>query len=307
MQASASAEAFRKVHPREYYTRFTTQGVRPDGRALSASRALSITPGAVGKADGSAMVRLGDTTVLGTVRAEVTKAMPESLDSGRLAIKLVITPLASPAVRAGRPNDAAAAISNMLERIMTSSEAVRLQDLAVGDVAEGMVWILYCDLYCLDYAGNVADAALVALLAALQDTKLPTLEAGAEESDELVVSDAPPRCLTLQHIPAPLSFAVVGLHIVADPTFEEECLGYGSAEVDAALLITGGGGGYGAIEVGETYDSFTVVTDENQKLCGVHKPGGSALSEAQLRECVELARARSRHIASLLEGVVAPQ
>lgn len=187
------------------------------------------------------------------------------------------------------------AISNRLDRIVASCEVVRLQDLAVGEVAEDMVWVLYCDLYCLEYDGNVLDAAMVALLAALQDTKLPVLERleGAEPDAQLVVSEtAPPRALVLQHLPATLSFAVVDSHIVADPTLEEESLG-GSTDVDAALL------GGGAAEVGATSDSFTVVTDEEQRLCGVHKAGGSPLADSQLRECVELARARGRHLASL--------
>lgn len=291
----AAAQAFRKVHPREFYERFIAEGVRPDGRALTAAREVSITPAAVSKADGSAMVRLGDTMVLATVRAEVTRAALETPGCGRLAINLVLTPLASPAVRAGRPNDAAAAISNRLDRIVASSEVVRLQDLAVGDVAEGLVWILYCDLYCLDYDGNVTDAAMLALLAALQDTTLPVLEAADEVAGELVVApDAPPRPLALQQVPATLSFGVVGTHIVADPTLQEEGLA-GSIDVDAALL------GGGAIEVGTTCDSFTVVTDEDGRLGGVHKAGGSALTDAQLRECIELARLRGSAMRHLLE------
>jgi len=36
------------------------------------------------------------------------------------------------------------------------------------------VWYLYVDLYCLDYDGNLFDASLVALLAALHDGKATT-------------------------------------------------------------------------------------------------------------------------------------
>jgi len=32
-----------------------------------------------------------------------------------------------------------------------------------------MTWYLYVDIYCLDYDGNVFDACLIALLAALAD------------------------------------------------------------------------------------------------------------------------------------------
>eukprot|EP01047_Picozoa_sp_COSAG01_P062559 COSAG01_NODE_7973_length_2968_cov_8.650052_4_plen_270_part_00 len=239
MPSSHVAEAFRKVHPCEYYERFVSQDVRPDGRGLTAARSTSITRGAVGKADGSAIVRLGNTTVLGTVRAEVMAAAADAPNAGRLAVNLELTALALPTVRAGRPNDAAAATSNFLEQILAGNEVVRVEDLVISEAGQGQVWILYCDLYCLDYDGNLTDAALIALVAALQDTKLPILEAGPAIDAELVVSAKPPRSLSLQHVPVVLTFAIIGTYIVADPTCQEERLG-GSTDVDAALL--GGGG-----------------------------------------------------------------
>ena len=33
------------------------------------------------------------------------------------------------------------------------------------------MWVLYCDLLCLDYDGNVTDACVLALLAALKNSK----------------------------------------------------------------------------------------------------------------------------------------
>jgi len=33
------------------------------------------------------------------------------------------------------------------------------------------VWVLYCDLVCLSYDGNVGDTSVLALLAALQNSK----------------------------------------------------------------------------------------------------------------------------------------
>ena len=283
--ARDAAAAFSKVHPREYYERFLDRSVRPDGRALADTRPTSITRGAVSSADGSAMVKLGSTTVLGTVRAEVTSPAADAPNAGRLAVNLVVTALASPTVRAGRPNDAAAAMSHTLERIVASSEIVRVEDLVI-EAGEGQVWVLYCDLYCLDYDGNVMDAALIALLAALQDTKLPVLEPGP--ADKLVVTPgAPPKPVALNRTPVALTLAVIDTHIIADPTAQEESLG-GSVDVDAALL------GGSAMEAGCTSDNFSIVIGDNDTLCGIYKAGGTALSDAQLRHSVELARARAQ-------------
>ena len=280
------------MHPREFYERFLAQSVRPDGRALTATRSTTVTRGAVGKADGSALVKQGSTTVLGTVRAEVTSAAPDAPNAGRLAVNLVMTALASPTVRAGRPNDAAAAMSHTLERIIASNEVVKVEDLVISEAGVGQVWILYCDLYCLDYDGNVMDAALLALLAALQETKLPVLEMGPAE--RLVVSPgAAPRPVVLNHTPVALTLAVIDTHVVADPTQQEEELG-GSVDVDAALL------GGSALEAGATSDNFTVVVGDNDELSGLYKAGGTALSDEVLRQSVELARVRAAEVRLML-------
>lgn len=34
-----------------------------------------------------------------------------------------------------------------------------------------LVWTLYCDIVCLDYGGNVTDACVLSLLAALNNSK----------------------------------------------------------------------------------------------------------------------------------------
>lgn len=43
------------------------------------------------------------------------------------------------------------------------------------------VWCLFCDVVCLNYDGNLTDAALVALVAALQDLRLPATNFDADE------------------------------------------------------------------------------------------------------------------------------
>ena len=70
--AESEAAAFRKVQPLEYYLRFLSQGVRPDGRALLRARKATATGGAVSSADGSCMLKLGQTVVIAGVQAEPT-------------------------------------------------------------------------------------------------------------------------------------------------------------------------------------------------------------------------------------------
>ena len=65
-----SAAAFRKLFPEDYLDRFLAEGLRPDGRAPTAPRDLSVHVGG-SQAPGSALVKLGGTTVVTTVALDL--------------------------------------------------------------------------------------------------------------------------------------------------------------------------------------------------------------------------------------------
>lgn len=69
-------EAFRNLYPDLYFDRFLENGIRPDGRAFGGARPVTIGPDAVGTADASALVKLGNTTVLSGLKFEASAALP---------------------------------------------------------------------------------------------------------------------------------------------------------------------------------------------------------------------------------------
>lgn len=124
--------------------------------------------------------------------------------------------------------------------------------------------MLYLDLYILNAAGCLQDAALLAAVAALQDTVLPAVRitdegnverggsGGSDSSDDVqqpaaaagsqqqVARGAP---LVLQSQPLSLTCGLYKGRLVADPDHEEEAL-------------------MGA--------SISVIVDEQQRLLGAH-------------------------------------
>ena len=70
-QDTLEPDAFRKLYPDQYYSRFLAEGLRPDGRPLSQARPTTIALGAVTTADSSALVKIGNTTVMAGVKLEV--------------------------------------------------------------------------------------------------------------------------------------------------------------------------------------------------------------------------------------------
>ncbi|KAK7818498.1 hypothetical protein U0070_013057 [Myodes glareolus] len=63
------AAGFKTVEPLEYYRRFLKENCRPDGRELGEFRTTTVNIGSISTADGSALVKLGNTTVVCGVKA----------------------------------------------------------------------------------------------------------------------------------------------------------------------------------------------------------------------------------------------
>jgi exosome complex component RRP43 len=104
---------FRTLQPEEFYRQHLEAGVRPDGRALGERRAVAVSAGTIGTADGSAVVRQGSTTVVCGVRAELAPPRATEPDRGYLVPNLALPALCSPHCRPGPPSVAAQAATQV--------------------------------------------------------------------------------------------------------------------------------------------------------------------------------------------------
>jgi exosome complex RNA-binding protein Rrp42 (RNase PH superfamily) len=104
---------------------------------------------------------------------------------------------------------------------------VNLSELCI---ASGQcVWMLQLDVVCLCHDGNVVDAALIALVAALRSLRLPVPT--VLEDGEVVVHPTSTTALTLGPLPVSLTCGVVLGHVLSDPTALEE------AQADASVTV----------------------------------------------------------------------
>lgn len=104
------------------------------------------------------------------------------------------------------------------------------------------MWALYLDLVCINYDSNIFDAAMLALLGALRDTRLP--RATYDPTSGTVVCSPPFSSLSasgsaglhplpLRCQPLACTFGSFGAHLLPDPTaFEAPYL---DAETTVAL------------------------------------------------------------------------
>uniref|UniRef100_A0A3Q1BAM1 Ribosomal RNA-processing protein 43 n=1 Tax=Amphiprion ocellaris TaxID=80972 RepID=A0A3Q1BAM1_AMPOC len=263
-----------KTVPLEYHRSFLKENCRPDGRELSEFRTTTLNIGSISTADGSALVKMGNTTIICGIKA-VKAPEDSSPGKGYIVPNVDLPPLCSSRFRPGPPGEQAQAASQFIADVIESSEVIKTEDLCID--RGKLCWVLYCDIMCLDYDGNILDACIIALLAALKNTQLPEITINKETCTPEV--NPAKRCgLHIHKHPVGASFCVFdGSILIVDPTAEEESL---------------------------STSQLTVVTDEAGRLCSLHKPGGTSLSGEKLQECISRATARQREIQKLIDKVI---
>ncbi|XP_038877146.1 exosome complex component RRP43 isoform X2 [Benincasa hispida] len=288
LSSEMEVDAFRRLFPIQFYERHLAESIRPDGRGLGKARDTTIALGPVSSANGSALAKIGSTTMLAAIKMEVMTPFIESPDEGCIAIDFHMPPICSPIVRPGRPAEAAPVISKQLSDTISSSGMIDLRELSI--VKGKAAWMAYLDVYCLDADGSLFDAALLSAAAAFSHLRIPVValnddgkvifvseEEGGENFEKEPVNKER-RKLKLNSIPFSLTCLLHKKYILADPTAEEE-------------------------SVMETI--VTVVLDSSGQLVSFYKPGGSVLAyTSAVQDCVALTRQRSKELQMILDEAI---
>ncbi|KAK7265114.1 hypothetical protein RJT34_32730 [Clitoria ternatea] len=283
LSSEMEVDAFRRLFPLRYFERHLAESIRPDGRPLMKARETSIFLGAVASANGSALVKIGSTTMLTAIKMEVMTPSLESPDEGCIAIDFHMPPICSPIVRPGRPAEASPVVSKQLSDTISSSKMIDLKEFSL--VSGKAAWMAYLDVYCLDADGALFDTALLSAVAALSHLQIPAVAMNDDGrivimSDEEGQKQEPvnkeKRKLTLKCIPFSLTCILHKNYILVDPTSEEE-------------------------SIIETH--VTIVLDTSGQLISFYKPGGSVLAyPAAIQDCVAISRQRVKELKSILEN-----
>ena len=196
------------------------EGKRLDGRGPDEYRPITIEPGFVATADGSALVRLGDTAVLAGIKLEPGKPFADTPNAGVLTTNAELVPLSNPTFEPGPPQPGAIEVSRVVDRAIRAAETIDLTGLCVTPGEKS--WVCYTDIHVLDHSGNLIDAALLAAVTALSHATVPA------KRFEIAEADYP---LAVAHLPIECTFARLGDAIVVDPTFAEEQAAHGRITV----------------------------------------------------------------------------
>jgi len=239
-------------------------GKRLDGRGPDEYRKITIEPGFVTTADGSALVRLGDTAVVAGIKLEPGKPFPDTPNAGVLTTNAELIPLSSPTFEPGPPQPGAIEVSRVVDRAIRAAETIDLTRLCVTPGEK--TWVCYVDMHVIDHSGNLIDASLLAAVSALAHAKVPA------KRFEIAESDYP---LDVQHYPIECTFVRLGDTIVVDPTFDEERSAQGR---------------------------LTVATDETGRVVAMQKGLVGAFSPEDVKDTVRRAFRHGEEMRVLAKG-----
>lgn len=250
-----------------------SRGYHIDKRPVTSYRPIEIVYGVAPKAEGSALVRLGNTQILAGVKLEVGQPYPDTLDEGAIVVNAEYIPAASPTFEPGPPDENAIELARIIDRSIRESKAIPLDKLCI--IPGKKVWIVWLDIYILDYDGNIVDASMLASMAALSNTYIPYFEIVDQHTGIVKVNkDQKVSPLPINKYVVTVTTYKIGDVLVIDPTAEEESL---------------------------AQHRIAVSIDEEKRIVGLQKMGLGALTEKELDEIISLSMSKAEELITILK------
>ncbi len=257
-------------NPKGFIKGLCSKGERLDGRKLDEYRNITVELGVSSRsAEGSARVRIGDTEVVAGVKLSADKPYPDRPDEGTIIVNVELLPLASPDFESGPPSIDAIGLSRVVDRGIRESKALNFNKLVIEKGEK--VWMVFIDIYPLNNAGNIADAASLAAMAALQDAVFPKYD----KKTELVTYEKTTKKLPIERVPISTTILKIGDKLLVDPTVEEEYV------ADASLMVS---------------------TLEKNQVCAMQKHGREPLSINEVDAIVTLSLNKRDILKNALEN-----
>ncbi len=250
---------------RDYLINLLDKGVRNDNRKLDEYRKITIETGVSNHAEGSARVKLGETDVMVGVKMEVGEPYPDKPDEGTIIVGAELLQMSNPEFEGGPPDSNSIELARVVDRGIRESKAIDFKKLCIKEGEK--VWLVLIDIYTINDDGNLQDAASLAALAALINTKMPSYDGEkvdyTKRKEKLPLLKRPIECTVVK----------IGKHLLVDPDLTE------FKNIDARLTIA--------------------YSDGN--VCALQKGGDHTLNYKEVEEMLKIAGKKCEEIKKLLK------
>ncbi|KAF8455696.1 ribosomal protein S5 domain 2-type protein [Terfezia claveryi] len=293
---------------------------RPSGRSADEFRPPTIHTSSLSHAHGSAVVRTGDTAVVCGVRGEILtlrlgekKVLRSGIDSGvgsgvdgsgalksypLIVPNLELNTGCAAAYHPGPPSDWAQAMTQRIRSLLVDVvcpvevDTLRIVEGEGEGEGEGReeekevkaYWVLYIDTVMISLDGNAFDAAWAAIIAALNDTKLPVAR-WDRDLDRVVCDPVQTRSLGITRFAFASSFGI----FTAAPGEEAEAETWILADLDD-------------FEEGVCEERILVVMTDERTIAKLEKGGGQVGGVKHLKRCTRMAGERWKIWNDLIKG-----
>jgi len=205
---------------RSYIRDLFEKGERIDGRGMMDGRPIQIIPNVINKAEGSAMVKWGETVVLAGVKTQLGSPFPDTPNTGVITVNVELSPISSPINESGPPGPQAIELARVVDRGIRESKVIPMEDPKLCVIPGKKVWIIFVDIYVIDDGGNLFDASAFAAMAALANTRIKQviIDEDLEEVTLLDETEPLPRVGSV----VGLTFSKTSNTILYDPNLIED-------------------------------------------------------------------------------------
>lgn len=237
-----------------YILKYLEKNKRFDGRKLDEFRDVKVEYGISKSAEGSARVKIGDTEVLAGIKLSVEEPYPDTPEEGNLMVGTELLPLSNPEFESGPPGIDSIELSRVVDRGIREAKAIDTKKLCIKKGEK--VWAVMIDIVPLNDVGNLFDAAGLATIAALKNTKFPEYKDNTIDYKKKTKKELP-----IKKEPIPVTVLKIGKYFIVDPLIEEQ------ENIDARL---------------------TVTSTQNGELCALQKGGNEAVTAEDINKMIEL-------------------
>lgn len=250
----------------KYALELLEKGMRIDERKFDEFRKIVIEKNVAKKAEGSASVKIGETHVIAGVKINIGTPFEDRPNEGVLMVNAEFTPLASPDFEAGPPSEDAVELARVVDRGIRESKCIKLEDLVIEPGEK--VLSVFIDIHIINHHGNLLNAAALAAIIALLNTKIPKLEDGK------IVRGEFEKELPVVHYPINITVCKIGKKYLIDPILEEENV------IEAKLSI---------------------ATMEDDRICALQKQGSEGIEFDEIEKMLNLAIEKAKELRKLVK------
>jgi len=205
---------------KKYIKNNLKKGERIDDRGLWEYRDFSINTNTIAAAEGSADLYLGKTRIITGLKYDTGEPFPDLPDEGVCTIMAELLPIASPLFERGPPDEQSIELARVVDRGIRHADCIQTKKLCIKE--KESVYILFVDMYVLNYGGNLIDAGAVSALASLISAHIPEGKWNEEKGEAEWTGNYLYGDDLVNELPLCITFGKIDDIIFVDPNLPEE-------------------------------------------------------------------------------------